>query len=68
MDLYLTAKFVHVTAAVLWLGGGLSLMLLAALSRRAGQRDDLFTTIRLVTVLAPRVFVPGSRPVTSTSA
>jgi len=60
MDLYLTAKFVHVTAAVLWLGGGLSLMLLAALSRRAGQRDDLFTTIRLVTVLAPRVFVPGS--------
>ncbi len=60
MDLYLATKFLHVATAVLWLGGGLALMLLAVLARRAGDRDDLFTIIRLVTVLAPRVFVPGS--------
>lgn len=60
MDLYLVTKFLHVVAAILWLGGGLGLMLLAALAHRAGDRDDLFTIIRLISVLAPRVFVPGS--------
>lgn len=60
MDFYLAIKFLHVATAVLWLGGGLALMFLALLSRRAGDREDLFTIIRLVTVLAPRVFVPGS--------
>lgn len=60
MDFYLATKFLHVATAVLWLGGGLALMILALLSRRAGDREDLFTIIRLVTVLAPRIFVPGS--------
>lgn len=60
MDLYLVAKFLHVACAALWLGGGLALMILAMQARRAGNREDMFTTIRLVMVLAPRVFMPGS--------
>lgn len=60
MDFYSLAKFLHVAFAVLWLGGGFGLMLAAAVADRARNRDDFLAAMRLTTVLAPRLFVPGS--------
>lgn len=60
MDWYSIAKFFHVVVAVLWLGGGFGLMLAAICADRARNRDDFLAAIRLMTILAPRIFVPGS--------
>lgn len=60
MDWYLLTKFLHVACAVAWLGGGVALVLLGIRADRARRDDDLLTVIRMVTVIAPRVFVPGS--------
>ncbi len=60
MDCYSIAKFLHVACAVLWLGGGFGLMLAAVVADRARNRDDFLSAVRLTTILAPRIFIPGS--------
>lgn len=60
MDWYTLAKFLHVSLAVVWLGGGFILVLLGILAARANNRADLFSAIRMVTIIAPKVFIPGS--------
>ncbi len=60
MEFYHLFLFAHVVCAVLWLGGSAALMFLAWLAAREGNAAGLLTTLRMVTVLAPRVFVPGS--------
>lgn len=60
MELYHLFLFAHVVCAVLWLGGSAALMFLAWRADRAGDAAGLLSTLRSVTVLAPRVFVPGS--------
>lgn len=60
MDWYILSKFLHIACAVVWLGGGLGLVVLGIVADRARRDDDLLTVIRMVTLLAPRVFIPGS--------
>jgi uncharacterized membrane protein len=60
MDGYLIVKFLHVSAAVLWLGGGIALLVLAILADRARQREAFMAVIADVGKLAPVVFMPGS--------
>ncbi len=60
MEFYHLFLFVHVVCAVLWLGGSAALMFLAWRADREGDAGGLLTTLRMVGVMAPRVFVPGS--------
>jgi uncharacterized membrane protein len=60
VDAFLILKFVHVSLAILWLGGGMCLILLAAFLGRNPADDRLMTIVRLVAIYAPRVFVPSS--------
>jgi uncharacterized membrane protein len=58
MDWYIVSKFVHVAAAVLWLGGGISHVLLASMAMARRSDGDFISTIRNVAVLGKRVLVP----------
>ncbi len=60
MDAYLAAKFFHVACAVVWLGGGFGLVVLGIVAGRARNAHDFLTVMRFVTLLAPRLFIPGS--------
>lgn len=60
MDWYHILKFIHVSAAFLWLGGGAALVLLAYLADRARDIDVLLRVVSLVVRIAPVVFMPGS--------
>jgi uncharacterized membrane protein len=60
MEFYHLFLFVHVVCAVLWLGGSAALMFLAWRADREGDAGGLLSALRMVGVLAPRVFVPGS--------
>ena len=60
MDLSTLLKFVHVIAALLWVGGG-STMILAGIARaRSASADDQLAHVRTLAFLAPRFFVPVS--------
>jgi uncharacterized membrane protein len=60
MDAFLLFKTLHVISAIVWLGGGLSLVLLAFLFARRPDPADLLGVIRLVAFLGPRLFLPAS--------
>lgn len=60
MEFYHLFLFAHVVSAVLWLGGSAALMFLAWRADREGDAGGLLATLRMVGVMAPRVFVPGS--------
>jgi uncharacterized membrane protein len=60
MDHYTLTKYVHILAAVLWVGGGFAVVLLGFLAERAKSQDDLLAIINAITKIAPRVFVPGT--------
>jgi uncharacterized membrane protein len=60
MDLYLLLKFVHVIAAVLWVGAGVGLCILGIAAAATSDRDAFMRIIRNVGFLAPRLFMPAS--------
>lgn len=60
MDLYSLVKLLHVVAAVLWVGGGFALMLLAARADRAGDTQGMLQVMRSVGELGNRLFMPAS--------
>ncbi|WP_309665879.1 DUF2269 family protein [Tabrizicola sp.] len=60
MDLYVLLKFAHVASAIVWLGGGFTLVLLAFLFAKRPNPADLLGVIRLVAFLGPRLFLPTS--------
>ncbi len=60
MDLYLSLKFLHVTSAMLWLGGGMALLLLGMLRGTASEPERLLGIFEHVVYLAPRLFLPAS--------
>ncbi|WAX96492.1 DUF2269 domain-containing protein [Aminobacter sp. NyZ550] len=60
MDWYSLFKFLHVVAAVLWVGGGFALMLLAVRADRAGDTDGMLQVMRSVGELGNRLFMPAS--------
>ena len=60
VDAYTVAKFFHVLFAIVWIGGGLTITILAELIRRAHQPGELASFARRVELVSMRVFVPSS--------
>lgn len=60
MDWYSLVKFLHVIAAVIWVGGGFALMLLAVRADRAGDTGGMLQAMRSVGELGNRLFAPAS--------
>jgi hypothetical protein len=53
-------KMVHVVAAVVWVGGGAIVTVLALLTEREGDPKALMSLGHKVEVLATRIFIPAS--------
>ncbi len=60
MDFAITLKFVHVTAAILWVGGGFGLLLAGILRGNRASAEELMGIFRLVAYLGPRFLMPVS--------
>jgi uncharacterized membrane protein len=60
MDWYSIVKFLHVAFAVVWVGGGFTIMLLAVRADRAGNVGDMLQTMRATGELGNRLFMPAS--------
>lgn len=60
MDFATTLKFAHVLAAVLWVGGGFTVILAGILLAGRSAADTQLAIVRATVLLAPRLFVPAS--------
>jgi uncharacterized membrane protein len=60
MDLSITLKFIHVTAAVLWVGGGFSIILASIVMVGRSSAEAQLDFIRATVMLHPRLFIPVS--------
>jgi uncharacterized membrane protein len=60
MDFVSLLKFVHVCAAVLWVGGGITMLLGGFLLSRTRTAQEQMAHIRTVALLGPRLFMPTS--------
>jgi uncharacterized membrane protein len=60
MDWFSIIKLLHVTSAIIWLGGGFLLVLLAIRADRAGDTPELIGILRTVAQMGNLVFVPAS--------
>jgi len=59
-DVYDTLKWVHIMAAIVWVGGGIFVQIYASRMRRAGEDDRLAAFARDVEKLGNMVFLPAS--------
>ena len=57
-DWYAFFKWVHVTGAVLWVGGGLTLTILALRAERSADPGEMATIARQAAFVGERVFAP----------
>lgn len=55
---YALFKYVHVTGAILWVGGGLTLTILALKAERTGDPNELAMIARQAAFVGERVFAP----------
>jgi uncharacterized membrane protein len=60
MDFATTLKFTHVLAAILWVGGGFTVILAGILLAGRSTAETQLAIVRAVVLLAPRLFVPAS--------
>lgn len=60
METYALLKFLHVASAIIWVGGGFTLLLLGILARRARNEAELIAVIRQIALVGPRLFLPAS--------
>jgi len=60
MDLYLVFKFLHVFAAVCWVGGGLCMTVLGALAASRQDDAEMLRVVQSVAYMANRWFMPAS--------
>jgi uncharacterized membrane protein len=60
MDFAVVLKFVHVTAAILWVGGGFTLLFAGMLRAGKAPAHELLALVRTVAFLGPRLFMPVS--------
>ena len=60
MDWYALVKFLHVASAVVWVGGGFTLMLMAVRADRASDIDGTLQVMRATADLGNRLFMPAS--------
>jgi uncharacterized membrane protein len=54
--MYDVLQFLHVAAAIVWLGSGVGLVALTGVMAKAGDRATLMTTSRYIEPLGPRLF------------
>jgi uncharacterized membrane protein len=57
-DWYAFFKWVHVTGAILWVGGGLTLTILALRAERSSDPAEMATIARQAAFVGERVFAP----------
>ena len=60
MTWYEFLLFVHVTAAVIWLGGAFTFQMYGAVVRRGGDADEIARFAGRAGMLGERMFVPAS--------
>jgi uncharacterized membrane protein len=60
MDLSTLLKFVHVCAALIWVGGGFVMVLGGIARARTATAEDQLAHIRTVAFLGTRLFMPAS--------
>jgi uncharacterized membrane protein len=60
MDWYSIVKFCHIVSAVVWVGGGFALMLLALRGERANDIEAMLLAMRATGELGNRLFAPMS--------
>ena len=60
MDWYSIFKFLHVSSAVIWIGGGFVMVMLGVRADRARNDADLVAIVRQVAWAAERIYVPAS--------
>jgi uncharacterized membrane protein len=60
MDLISLLKFAHVIAAVLWVGGGFTMILAGVVLAGRSPAETQLAVVRATVLLAPRLFVPLS--------
>jgi uncharacterized membrane protein len=60
MDFATLLKFAHICAAVLWVGGGFTVIIAGLLLAGRSTADTQLAVVRATVLLAPRVFVPAS--------
>jgi uncharacterized membrane protein len=60
MDFSSLLKFAHVFAAVLWVGGGFTIILASMVLAGRASVDSQLAVVRATTLLAPRLFIPAS--------
>src|SRR3970282_71271 len=52
--------FLHITATIVWVGGGLAVQVFGTLTKRAGDPARTAAFARAVSWTAPRVFMPSA--------
>lgn len=60
MDFALLIKFTHISAAMVWLGGGLAMILAAALMGPNARPEQIMQVVRMVAFIGPRLLMPAS--------
>lgn len=59
MELYDWLLLIHILAAITWVGGAITLNMLATRIRRAGTPEDLVAFAGLTEWIGPRVYIPA---------
>lgn len=60
MELSLLLKFVHVSSALVWFGGGLALATIGTFCERRGDIRTGVSVVTLIAILGPALFLPAS--------
>lgn len=60
MSLYEWLLFLHIVAAIVWIGGGVILQILGARLARSRDAEGMLKFTRDIEVLGPRLFAPAS--------
>ena len=60
MDFATSLKFAHVLAAILWVGGGFTVIIAGILLAGRSTADTQLAIVRATVLLAPRLFIPAS--------
>jgi len=60
MDFYSIFKFLHIAAAMAWIGGGLTLFAMGIFAERAKDDAEMMRVLGMVGMMANRWFVPSS--------
>ena len=60
MDAYLIVKFLHIVAAIVWLGGGIAFLVLASANTEKADPARLIAVVAQVAFLGQHLFMPAS--------